>query len=570
MQQKSVLLHYIYEKRKKGKLTVNELIKLYTSDYMGKIFYFCLKKTGNEYNAEDLTQDISICILSELEKGTIPSHFSAWVWRIARNRYSVWADSKRKKNKSVSEKDIADFEIADDSSIENEMIQNEDLLLLRRELAFISSDYRNIVVAFYIDDIKAKDIAQQLNLPESTIRSKLFRARNILKEGISMARKFGKMSYKPENIGFIMNGVCGKYGEPCTIINHKLNKNILLAAYRTPSTAKELAIELGVALPYMEDELEKMVAATLLRKNGEKYETNIFIVSSSAQARIYSNLRKVAPEFTKAITSLLEYETKYLNEKFPEWNADYQPYEDAKWTLLMQLVDRVNFGILGEYEKQMPEKPVANLGRLGHTLRPNGGEWDLLGLEDYKGDRPAFVGLHGCIGTQDYTAIKENIDFGQFKFQYKGIDKKTPTHISYDEATALVSLAKGDVSGIPPKTLDTLVGYGYLKSDKNAYKPTFLVIDKEKIRSYISKQNDEYKRLYKEAVKIGYRHYIFCREIICSEIPNFFKNDCYQIDHACANIYEMRGAVLEEALRTGYISYMENDEQKMLGAYLKI
>lgn len=551
-------------------MTVSELIKLYTNDYMGKVFYFCLKKTGNEYDAEDLTQDISFCILSELHKGTIPSHFSAWVWRIARNRYCIWADSKHRKNESVSGTDISDFELADDSSIENELIRSENLSLLRRELAFISSDYRNIVVAFYFDDIKAKHIALRLDLPESTVRSKLFRARNILKEGMSMAREFGVMSYKPEYIGFIMNGICGKYGEPWSIFNHKLNKNILLAAYRTPSTAEELAIELGVALPYMEDELEKMVAATLLRKNGDKYETNIFIVSAGAQERIYGNLRKIAPELTYAIISLLEYETKYLNENCPEWNVGYQLYDDAKWTLLMQLVDRVNSGVLGEYEKRMTERTVANLGRWGHTIRPNGGEWDLFGLEDYSGDRPAFVGLHGCVDTPDYIAMKETIDFGQFKFQYKGIDTKTPVHISYDEATALVAAVNGDVAGIPQNVLESLVGYGYLKSDGTAYTPTFLVINKDKILPRTSEQEAEHKRICDEAVKIGYSHYMFCRGIICAEIPDFFKDDRYQIDHACANIYEMRGAVLEESLRTGYISYAENDERKMLGAYLKI
>ncbi|MDD4592477.1 MAG: sigma-70 family RNA polymerase sigma factor [Parabacteroides sp.] len=549
---------------------MSKLIELYTSEYMGKVFYFCLKRTGNEFDAEDLTQDISFCVFTELHKGTIPSHFSAWVWRIARNRYSLWADRKNRKNKFVSGADFVDFELADDVLIENELIWSEDLSLIRRELAFISSDYRNIVVSFYIDDIRAKDIALRLDIPESTVRSKLFRARNILKEGMSMAREFGVMSYKPENIGFIMNGISGKYGEPWSIFNHKLNKNILLAAYRTPSTAEELAVELGVALPYMEDELEKMVAATLLRKNKVKYETNIFIVSAGAQERIYRHLRKIAPKLTYVMTSLLDFETRCLNSNSQGWNCGYQPYEDAKWALLMQLVDRVNFGVLREYKKKMKELPIANLGRWGHTVRPNGGEWDLLGLEDYQGDRPEFVGLHGCVDTSDYAAEKVNIDFGQFKFQYNGIDKKTPMNISYDEATALVAVANGNTSGVPQKVLEALIRYGYIKSNGTVYTPTFLVINKDRIKPRTTEQEAEHKKLYDEAVNIGYSHYMFCREIISAEIPDFFKDDRYQIDHACANIYEMRGAVLEEALKTGYISYTENDERKMLGAYLEI
>ena len=118
------------------------LIAEFTQSYMGKLFYFCLKKTGNSYDAEDLASDVSLCIISELRKGTVPASFSAWVWRIARNRYSVWADRKHKRVESVSGADINELELLSESSVEDEFALGEDLNLLRRELAFISSDYR--------------------------------------------------------------------------------------------------------------------------------------------------------------------------------------------------------------------------------------------------------------------------------------------------------------------------------------------------------------------------------------------------------------------------------------------
>ena len=72
------------------------------------------------------------------------------------------------------------------------------------------------------------------------------------------------------------------------------------------------------------------------------------------------------------------------------------------------------------------------------------------------------------------------------------------------------------------------------------------------------------------ATKIAMRHYLFCREQIHKEIPTFLEEDEYQIDHACANVFNLRGAILEEALRQGYISYADNDERKMLGTFLRI
>lgn len=141
-------------------------------------------------------------------------------------------------------------------------------------------------------------------------------------------------------------------------------------------------------------------------------------------------------------------------------------------------------------------------------------------------------------------------------------------HISYEEAEALVAAANEDTSGVSQKILDTLEGYGYLKKVADGYAPTFLVIKKEGIKARSEEQENGYQKLFDEAVRIGYEHYLFCRGVICSEIPDFFKEDRYQIDHACANIYEMRGAVLEEALENGYIYYNEDEERRMLGAYL--
>jgi hypothetical protein len=122
-----------------------------------------------------------------------------------------------------------------------------------------------------------------------------------------MAREFGKLSYNPENIAFWVNGLPGANGEPRIYVSRSLSKNIMLAAYRTPATAEELAMEVGIALPYMEEELSTLVDATLMKKNGDKYETNIFIVSAEAQEKICAHLRSISPELTKAIFDTIEY-----------------------------------------------------------------------------------------------------------------------------------------------------------------------------------------------------------------------------------------------------------------------
>ena len=166
----------------------DKLINEFAENYMEKLFYFCLKKTGNHTEAEDLTQDIALQIVTALNKGTIPTSFSAWVWQIARNRYSVWAEDKHKRNELQSDSDIGDYEIEDEGgNILDEMVHTEQMALLRRELAFIKSDYRNIIVSHYIENKNVREIALSLSLPVNTVKSRLLRARQILKEGMDMA-----------------------------------------------------------------------------------------------------------------------------------------------------------------------------------------------------------------------------------------------------------------------------------------------------------------------------------------------------------------------------------------------
>lgn len=50
--------------------------------YPEKLFYYCLRKTGDVREAEDLASDISLSVIQELSRGVVPQSFSAWVWKM--------------------------------------------------------------------------------------------------------------------------------------------------------------------------------------------------------------------------------------------------------------------------------------------------------------------------------------------------------------------------------------------------------------------------------------------------------------------------------------------------------
>lgn len=553
------------------------LLDEFTKNYFEKLFYFCLKKTGDSYEAEELAADITLQIMTAIQKGNIPVNFSAWVWQIARNRYSHWADCKRKRRESDSGADVSKLELADEAiSVEGELIHNEDLALLRRELAFIVSEYREIIVAYYIEDRSVRDIAGTLKLPEGTVKSKLFRARETLKEGMNMAREFGALSYRPEKVRYVKSGKFGRFNEPECYINRKLCNNIMLAAYRNPSTAEELAVEVGVALPYMEDELKQLVDATLMRKNGKKYETNFYIISASAQEKINAHLRGIAPEVTDTVIDMLEHFVNSNEENGGIWHEGYQSFEDMKWAFLMHIVRGVviDKGINknaacedGERaEKGNDEK--RKIGKRGYTIRPNNGEWDMMGYEEYEGDEAEFVGLHGCGDMpKEMNAVT---DWGQYKFNYKGIAWETVSNICWAELEVLIKLAKKESVDSKEESLDKLEKWGFVIKEGDVYHPAFWVSLRDKITVFTEEQKNKYMEMQMRLNALASRHYQFCAEVVKSEVPEFLREDEYIIDFACQTVCTLRGAVIEEALRRGYINYEEGGDHRMLGVFLTV
>ncbi len=78
-----------------------------------------------------------------------------------------------------------------------------------------------------------------------------------------------------------------------------LYANILLEAYGNPSSASELSLELGVALPYMKNELEYLTRETFLIKKDNRYQTSFPIISRSAQENVHVECLTAAPIFQR-------------------------------------------------------------------------------------------------------------------------------------------------------------------------------------------------------------------------------------------------------------------------------
>lgn len=272
-------------------------------EILKKLFYYCLKRTGNRQYAEDLSGDISLEILTMLHRGYKAENFNAWLWTVAKAKYAGWVKNKKNSSENFIGEDISDnLYITSDENLENDIIKKEEIILLRRELAIMSREHREITVAYYIENKKISDISKTVGLPEGTIKRKLSESRKYLKEGINMTRTYGTRSYAPDNIEFTVNTRNAKDKVPYSLIESKLAKNILLEAYTNPCSTEELAISLGVASPYLEEELDKLTNGLLLAKTKDnKYETDFVILDRETQKKIFDKTLETADKICEKL-----------------------------------------------------------------------------------------------------------------------------------------------------------------------------------------------------------------------------------------------------------------------------
>ena len=80
-----------------------------------------------------------------------------------------------------------------------------------------------------------------------------------------MTRQLGEKSYNP---GVFRVNFWGSKNEYEELFRRKLPGSILLAAYYTAMTGQELSLETGVPMAYLEDELEILLKAKVLKKEG--------------------------------------------------------------------------------------------------------------------------------------------------------------------------------------------------------------------------------------------------------------------------------------------------------------
>ncbi|MGG4488310.1 sigma-70 family RNA polymerase sigma factor [Metabacillus idriensis] len=132
----------------------------------------------NETDALEAVQEVTFRAYKSLHKVKEPSFFTTYLIRIMLNY--CHDQLKRKKRFQINEK-LAASGSGTDSFV---------YLEIEEALLRLDEKYQNVILMKYIYDLKIKDIAQQLNRPESTVKTWLTKALALLRKQLDEGGNF--------------------------------------------------------------------------------------------------------------------------------------------------------------------------------------------------------------------------------------------------------------------------------------------------------------------------------------------------------------------------------------------
>ena len=162
-------------------IVANSSIQIQLGAIRSSLRAFALKLTGSSSDAEDLYQDTALRIIMHADKFNEGTNFKAWAVTIMRNIFINNYRKKSKANTIIDDTENLYYINTGGAAINNEAESN---MILDELSGLIDSLDDSIKVPFmmHYQGFKYQEIADQLDLPLGTVKSRIFFARKELKD----------------------------------------------------------------------------------------------------------------------------------------------------------------------------------------------------------------------------------------------------------------------------------------------------------------------------------------------------------------------------------------------------
>ena len=252
-------------------MTNDEIIQYY--DYLMRL---AASKCNSQVDAEDLVGDTMLAAFAYMHSGGTIQHPKTW---LVNTLYHKHNDNLRKKYRSPITVCLDEgFDISEDET--EEYLSSEEAAKIRKELNHLAYITREVMIRFYYGSQSVADIADGLNIPEGTVKSRLSTGRSQMKKGLETMET--RENYLPGRLNLSFGGSDGLKGEPISLVEGDLiAQNLLILAYDKPITISDLSKAIGIPAAYIEPIVKKLIDGELMVQMDSGKVYSDFIISKA-------------------------------------------------------------------------------------------------------------------------------------------------------------------------------------------------------------------------------------------------------------------------------------------------
>ncbi|GGZ64030.1 RNA polymerase sigma factor [Mesonia mobilis] len=169
------------QKAKKG----NQIAYKYLLDHFWQqVYSFQLKRTNDEYEAEEITVQTFSKAFGKLETFDVEYNFKTWLITISKN---IHIDLIRKKNIETTQVDgKAEKTFVDETpTAEDRLITEQNLSSLLDHIKKLKPHYQEVIQLRYFQEMSYKEISEHIQEPVNNVKVKILRAKKLLAESIT-------------------------------------------------------------------------------------------------------------------------------------------------------------------------------------------------------------------------------------------------------------------------------------------------------------------------------------------------------------------------------------------------
>lgn len=145
--------------------------------YEKPIFNVALRILKDRDDAMDVAQTVFVKAYEKLESFDEKREFFSWIYRIAINE-SINASKRTRRQDEYESGVTAALPASQEEQRSAEILSEE----IERAIEVLTLDYRMVIVLRHFHDFSYQEMAETLDIPEKTVKSRLFTARQQLKE----------------------------------------------------------------------------------------------------------------------------------------------------------------------------------------------------------------------------------------------------------------------------------------------------------------------------------------------------------------------------------------------------